>query len=94
MHRREAEPQRYPRRNSTLLMPDSFNVASSFFDHGWSHIDADHLPRRRNHAGGNQAVNAGAAADVQDLFARLQCSQAEGISGARERFNGCIVYAG
>jgi hypothetical protein len=36
----------------------------------------------------------GAAANIHDLLARLQRPQAEGISGAREGFDGGLWYAG
>lgn len=53
-------------------------------EHRRGHVDADHPPVRPDYARGDQAVDARAAAHVDDLLARPQLPEAERVAGARE----------
>jgi hypothetical protein len=61
------------------------SAGASLLDHRRRHVDADDGSRRTDHPGGDDAVDAGAAANVDDALAQHQAAKPERVARARER---------
>ena len=61
-----------PSRNSTLRALDLGRVLARLFQHLMGHVDADHLAGLADLAGGEKAIEAGAAAEIDHGLARLE----------------------
>ena len=71
-----------PSRNSTLAAPTRGGVVARLAQHLVGHVDADHAALGPDLPRGEQAVEAGAAAEIDQHLARLQRGDRLGIAAA------------
>jgi hypothetical protein len=70
--------------------PDIDLAAMRFPEHGWGHIHTHQPTLRSDHAGGDQAIDAGATAYVHNLPTGLQYPQVERVARSGEGLDGSL----
>ena len=62
--------------------------SARLLDHLRRQVDAENATAGAGHAGGDHAVNAGAAAEVHDVLARMDRAERKRVAGAGEGLDG------
>ena len=83
-----------PLRTSTLVKPDGGDVGLGAGDHLVGHVDADDAALRADEARGQQQVDAGAGAEVEDHLARAQARHGERVAAAERVDDGVVGEGG
>src|SRR5579864_8900145 len=68
-----------------MACPGFARTLARRFEHRPCHIDADDLPGWPDHLRGDQAIDAGATADIDDPLPRPEVADAKGVARAGER---------